>query len=505
MIQMTRQQYQQKYGVTPAVPKPTSQPIQMTRQQYQERYGQQPSVPSKPKTLGGFAENIVKSGGRMVKDMASAAANTLNPNPDKNTAVNLIRLGQGIGQKLDPTEGNKIANISNKLSLMPWLNPKNTNYESYADNTIDFYKNRYGGVENIKNTLYNDPVGVAADVATVALPAGKALQGAGAATKTAGLTKAGTTLIKAGEMIDPVTGTTKVLGKASSPVLNIVTKTTGLNEDIALRGLGNPAKQAKLRGKYGYESPTQYMDKYNLYGRDPEVLQGVMGDLKSQYDDLALRSGNQVDVSKILNEINNEMMRIETSPAKYSKANQAKLSELLNRRNQILEAFGAGETDVANVTQFRRQAIDPDIPQSTFGLDTEPLGRSGGSKATRDILKKAINETDPKLKELGEDISYGIDLKPIFEGYQNRAKNRQVLNFSRLGSAGLGGFFGGIQGALAGFTTEQIVNNPQVLAYLSKMGKKTKPAKTLFKRSAKPLKDGYEINRALWFGSRGLE
>lgn len=506
MIQMSREQYQQKYGAVPSIaPTQSTQPIRMTRAQYQQKYGVLPG--QKPKSLSGFAENVFKSGGRAVNDLATAAVGAFNPNMEKNTIANLGKTSLGLMQKLDPTKNNQIIRgLAQKIPVIgkPLAN-RLTNQESRANALGDFYKNRYGGVENIKKTLYEDPVGVVLDASTLISGAGALTKGAGIVGKSSGLTKTGTNIIRAGEAIDPFVGMSKLAGKVTRPAVGRISKTTGLNEDIALRGLGNPAKQAKLQGKYGYSSPTQYIEKYKQYGRDPEALQGVLRDLKTQYDDLALRSGNKVDVSKILNSINDEMLKIQNSSGKYSKANQAKLSELLNRRNQILDAFGMGEADVADITMFRRQAIDPDIPQSTFGLDTEPLGRSGGTKTTRDILKKTINDTDLKLKELGQDISYGLDLKPIFEGYQNRAKNRQMLNFSRLGGAGLGGFFGGIPGALTGFAAEQIVNNPYLLAYLSKAQKPTRGLFSKAAKSTKALKKPYSASKGLRLFSRDSE
>jgi hypothetical protein len=81
-------------------------------------------------------------------------------------------------------------------------------------------------------------------------------------------------------------------------------------------------------------------------------------------------------------------------------------------------------------------------------------------------MRDLINSTDPRLKKLGEDIAYANKVMPIFEGAQTRGANRQLLNFTKMGSAGLGGITHGIPGAVAGFFTEQILNNPQVLAGL---------------------------------------
>ena len=52
MLQMTRQQYQQKYGGTsPNTAPVTNAPITMTRQQYAQKYGVQPG---EKRTVSGF-------------------------------------------------------------------------------------------------------------------------------------------------------------------------------------------------------------------------------------------------------------------------------------------------------------------------------------------------------------------------------------------------------------------------------------------------------------------
>ena len=69
------------------------------------------------------------------------------------------------------------------------------------DALLDFVKERYGGLENIKSTVAKDPAGVLADVA------GLAMGGGGLAAKAAGtagkLGSAASKVGKAGRAIDP--------------------------------------------------------------------------------------------------------------------------------------------------------------------------------------------------------------------------------------------------------------------------------------------------------------
>jgi len=226
---MTRQQYQNTYGQAPSV---SSQPIKMTRQEYSQKYG---SGVEEPKTLGGFAGNVVKSGGRAVGGVVSSAVNVLNPNADKNTLVGMGRLASGAAQLLDPTEGNKIAKEIPGIGLFG-------NNEQTARNVGSFYNQRYGGLDKIGNTLYNDPIGVAMDVSTVAGGAGAlATKAAGLATKgatavslssnAAKLGRAGQTLGKVSRFTDPLQVVGMGLGKAGSKVSSFARGTARVAEN----------------------------------------------------------------------------------------------------------------------------------------------------------------------------------------------------------------------------------------------------------------------------------
>jgi hypothetical protein len=86
------------------------------------------------------------------------------------------------------------------LGLVQKLIPGEQESEKYADSAGKFYKDRYGGIDNIKNTLATDPAGFLLDVSTV-------LTGGGAlAARVPGMTgKVGKVVSNVGEAIDPMT------------------------------------------------------------------------------------------------------------------------------------------------------------------------------------------------------------------------------------------------------------------------------------------------------------
>lgn len=219
---MTRQQYQQKYGTapTPSVSQPSSQPIKMTRAEYEQKYGQ--------KTPSGFVGNLFKSGGKLIGDTVGAIANIFNPDMEKNTVANVAKLSTGVAQLADPTQGNKIVS---KIPGLSQVQGKFGDQEQTARNVGQFYKQRYGGVQNIKDTFYNDPIGMLADVGTVVTGAGGALRATGSVASKLGsvsnaskLTQAGRVATNIGTKIDPLVVAGKGLGSVVNKSKNLFSR-----------------------------------------------------------------------------------------------------------------------------------------------------------------------------------------------------------------------------------------------------------------------------------------
>lgn len=105
-----------------------------------------------------------------------------------------------------------------------------------ANRVGEFYKDRYGGIENAKRTFANDPAGFLADAATILTGAGGALR----AVPQAGVKSAGKVVQKAADIVDPFTVATKGVkgvGKGTAAVLGFTTGTgTRAVEEAAKAG-----------------------------------------------------------------------------------------------------------------------------------------------------------------------------------------------------------------------------------------------------------------------------
>jgi hypothetical protein len=109
------------------------------------------------------------------------------------TAKGLGSLVLGIGEKVIPGE---------------------QKHEVYVDSLKDFFAQRYGGIENLKSTAYNDPVGFMMDLSAVLGIGGGALKLVGKVGKLGKVSKVGSVISKTGDIVNPVSATTRLTGQA---------------------------------------------------------------------------------------------------------------------------------------------------------------------------------------------------------------------------------------------------------------------------------------------------
>ena len=167
-------------------------------------------------------KNIPGSALQVGKDIGTAIVNPIE------TAKNIGKVGLGFAEKAIPGEQKD---------------------EASANAVMGFFKERYGGLENIKNTIETDPVGFALDVAGL-------FSGGGAlASKVPGLAKAGAVAAKIGEVLDPVNAAAKAVGGIARGVGETAAAglgiTTGAGRDVIKQAFRNPSQEftSALRGK----------------------------------------------------------------------------------------------------------------------------------------------------------------------------------------------------------------------------------------------------------------
>ena len=475
---MTRDEYEQKYGAKPT----TNQPIQMTRQQYQQKYGGTPQSGSN-RSLGGFVENVGKSAVSNLSGMAQGIAGMVNPDVDKNTLYGMARVAQGGLQKLDPTKDKVIANAIGDLTPMGIARKVDktrgvsTDYTPQADAVGNFYKDRYGGVENIKKTLYEDPVGAGLDASVV-------LGGAGALT---GSSK----LAKLSKLVDPV----RLAGKGASAVgTRIAPKISKVlskaSEAYATSGLGNPMKVKDIQGITG-KTVGQLMREYKLFNRSPSSVVDAI----EKIDDVVgtkIKTAPKAQVLDILAKFD-ERIKALAKDATISETARGELDALTRRKAEFVKYIGDKSSTPLNIpaetVRTMKKAVGKDIPETKFSLDATQTAKSNAAKGTYNIFKDKVNEL-AGTKQLGKDESGLIRLKKIFENADARGQARQAISIKDIGFGGLGSILAGAPGAMAGIAMNKFWNSPMAIEALSNsLG----GASNIFKKKFPRMKYGEDI------------
>lgn len=411
--------------------------IQFVVDDFKSKYGgsdnsidsvMKPAEPEK-KSVGGFLGNVVKSGGNFLGGLATAVTHPVQ------TLKTVGSLALGAGDNL--LEGIGLSSGDNRFNKM-------------ADMVGHEYVDRYGGWSNIKNTAYNDPVGVLADLATVlsggagvATKVGKVAQIGGTAGKVAELGKVaeagkiaeagnmarfgskaselGSFLNKSASFVDPLQltlkGASKVAPIAKIPAkfaVNTIGVTTGKGAETfnqiweAAKSGRNTAVKA-MRGGANEESLIKSLDDAN------EALRGIANEewTKLGLDDMK----HSLDISpidrKVTSELASRNVKIERNGVLNFEdstisdiADQRKIQEIYND----VKGWGsrAGNRTPRGVDTLKQRISNKYNPKVDSGSVKSFV--AGIKKETRKVLSQ-VDGYDEYSKNYGEVIDLIDDLK----------------------------------------------------------------------------------------------
>ncbi len=176
---------------------------------------------------GQAVSNLIPSAANLAKNIVTPILHPID------TAESLYDLGKGVASKAAGAFG---------VQQDPEQKAKT---EASADAVGQFFADRYGGVDEFKNTLAHDPVGLIADL-SVALTGG-----AGLAARAPGVVgRTAATVGKVGNIVDPIVATGRAAGKAGSLGMHLL---TGLGDNVletaaAAGAKGNRAFIDHMRG-----------------------------------------------------------------------------------------------------------------------------------------------------------------------------------------------------------------------------------------------------------------
>lgn len=313
------------------------------------RYVAPPPQPAAPQgrswgsVAGEAITNIPQSAGNFVQALVAPILSPIE------TGKSLIAIGDALGSKIS-RPGN-LLRVGDPEPTPEQLKAR-AQREAPADAVGQFFAERYGGIENIKNTIATDPVGAAADLSTV-LTAGGALP-----------TRAAPILKRAAATVDPLTqaGNVLKLGAKGAEVAasNALGVTTGAGTE-SIRAAGRA-------GKEGGEAAQAFTA--NMRGDVPvdqivDIAKSGLEKIRRERSE-AYKAG-KVDLSK-----DKTVIPFDDIDAAISKASEVGSFQGVN----INRPAGKTMDEISSIVN-EWKALDPTVYHTPEGLDA--LKRSIGA------------------------------------------------------------------------------------------------------------------------------
>ena len=386
-------------------------------------------------SVSGFLGNVVKSGGKFLGDVGQAIAHPID------TATGAFQIGAGALEK-------PIRAGANALNLGAGGKPiPPTPEEEKFNSVLGAYGQRYGSIPQALHTAYTDPVGVAADIATVAGGVGagaKMLGGMGKAAKVAEVAGA------AEQAANPLSMASRAAGAAldSAPVQRTAERMyesslkippamdrgerlkrvqTGLQERIPVSERGLNEVQARIDGLN-----QQIADKIKQGAVAGETVDPL--DVHAKLADTRQKFGNQVNPQADLNSINqvgsNFLQQFEVPPSQPG-----------------------GLPTYSQIPLDQAQAMKQGTYQQLRGKYGEL--KSAEIEAEKPLargLKEGIEQVFPEVQGLNARDGRLIALEQSLERFANRHSNRDLVGIGTplkvLGGHAAAGGMGTVGGML---------------------------------------------------------
>lgn len=410
-------------------------------------------APTQPQTwadVGAQAvQNIPTSAANIATGMYQAVRHPLD------TAGTLLDLGAGELQKVMPDS------LREMINRMDWNPEAAQRAQNTATAVNQMYVNRYGGMQNIKNTVATDPVGALMDLSAV-------LGGAGALAKGVGASRAGSALSTASAATDPIN---MAVGVAKLP-LKLVPQSVAdrlYQSALKMSTVLSPAER-KSRTATGLADEILPTEKglATLQGKIDEVNKSIKYGIKER-----ARSGAVVNTQNVVNKLDDlrEFYSNTLDPQPF-------LEDLNAMRDGFLSAHGQKiPLDKAQV-----------IKQNTYTLLRKQYGELKSlnveaQKALARGIKEEIVAAFPEVAKLNARDSALINLEDSISRAVNRISNRDIVGIGGPIKAGAGAaadvVTGNHAGLMAGLASWAL-DHPEMKARLAiavNKGRKITPPK----------------------------
>lgn len=397
-----------------------------------------PEVSAK-RSVGGFVSNIPSSAVRLGEGLLNAAVNVVDTKGN-NTIGNIMDIGAGALQNALPKTFVDFVNSGDS----PEKAASVKRAVDAANAMGGFLKERYGSLEKIKTTLYNDPVGAAADLSTLFTGGGAAatrvatasrgpivagamqgLPGMEAAARTSGaLATTGKALTTAGEYTNPLNAVMPVARVAGNMALAVpgvpqaVDVTKGVAKKVASTGynliepaLPGGAEAIKNRAIVSAFSTDPVKGTPDI-AKMSQAIAMLEGGASIEQVAVALNSPGLAAMAKTSQNANTALAGIYAERAKALRESQA--NQLEGASTNINALSQANLPPSAGSPNLPRQAVNTALAQEQAALAAQQTARTGALTAEQQAAEAALAQQQaaltasvakPRQMEVGEKLT----------------------------------------------------------------------------------------------------
>jgi len=410
----------------------------MAMAQARLRLQQQPSQPPSEipsgRSVGGFVSNIGSSAGQLVGGLANMVMSPID------TASGILDIGAGALQNVLPKA---FVDFVNK-SETPEALAAGQRAVNAANAAGGIYKDKYGSLDKIQNTLYTDPVGAAADISSLFTGGGAAatrlaaasrgpivagamagLPGMGAAASTSGaLSTAGKALSTAGQYTNPLAAVGPIAGVAGNMALAVpgvqqavnlgtgaVKKVAGVGYNLIEPALPGGAEAIKNRAIAAAFSSDPVKGTPDIAKMSQAIAMLEQG-MSIEQVAVALNSPGLAAMAKTSQNANTALAGIYAERAKALKESQA--NQLAGASTNLNALSQANLPPSAGSPNLPRQAVNTALSQEQNALAAQQAARTGALTAEQQAAEAALAQqqgqltasvANPRQMEVGQTLT----------------------------------------------------------------------------------------------------
>lgn len=379
-------------------------------------------------SIMGFLNNALNSGGKFAEGLFDAVTSP------KETAKNLGKLAAGGVEKLGDIGGFKTVPIDMVAG----------DQRPLANAAGQMYADRYGGIDKILKTLYTDPVGALADVASVAEPLAGGAKAIGKLAEVNDLSNVAKVARTVGTAADTVATYTNPLNAIAKPLEKIAPRIAGAQLPINKRFVDEYEVTRPMLGKVildnGINTTTEGAKTLDnargvIAGQKTALEQKAIDQLgrRANADPRALVTGAQ-DLA------NTKGIGIQATPAKDLAAVQDVVDEFLNRyKTPVPLSNGTTATAWSSINPLDLEQMKQGTYaglRNTYTQDMPTAGRQAnqaiarGMKQHLETVTNQVADQPGQLRELNhQDKMLGATSHAIGD----------MLNKDARGGIGIGG------------------------------------------------------------------